>query len=94
MYGHRYTHPPYSSHGSCHQPGLAGVFGGLLGLTAATLQGGTRMVRMIVEETAWDSCHDCCAPRCDPDPCFCLRGQQSYHCYHVECRPRSHTRCC
>jgi len=82
MYGHSY-------YGGYHHPGLMGVLGGVIGLTTATLHGGVRVVRTVVEGTLWGPCyyycdrcyypyHTCCPP--------------VYHCYHIECRPRFY--CC
>jgi hypothetical protein len=78
--------PYYPCHrGPVQHAGLVGIFGGVINLTTAALQGGARIVRTVVEGTMWHAVHDGC---CEPEPRCCC---------HVECEPPvypgSH-RCC
>ncbi len=75
---HRHHHPAHP------QPvlygGLIGVFGGIIGLTTATLHGGARLVKTIVEDTLWGDCSHHGHYPCDP----CC------HHYTVECLPHTY----
>lgn len=59
-----------------------GIVGGVIGLTTATLHGGVKIVRTVVEGTLWGSCYH------DQD-CYPHHGCHSsvHHCYNIECRP-------
>ncbi len=79
---HHNHHKHYPCHPTYH-PGLMGVFGGIINLTTATLQGAAHITRTVVEGSVWHSCHadhhydhhsDCC--------------HTVHHCYHVECEPK------
>lgn len=67
-----------------YQPGLMGVFGGVINLTTAALYGGARIVRTVVEGSVWHGeyppHHDCC-------------GCHHHHVCHVQCCPETHN-CC
>ena len=89
-------HPRHDARpGFHHHSGLMGVFGGMINLTTAFLQGGATIVRTIVEGSVWHGCHPehhhfhhgCCSG------CYA----QGHHSYHVECLPHSypcHCSCC
>ncbi|GAB4379510.1 MAG: hypothetical protein Kow0042_29000 [Calditrichia bacterium] len=74
-YYHVKHHHPAPPHG-----GLLGIFGGIVGLTTATLQSGARIIRTVVEGTLWHRTH----PVYTGCGCPCHHG---YHCHHVDCCP-------
>jgi len=94
MYNPYYSHGYHHPHGAYYQPGLIGVLGGILGLTTATLQASTRIIRTVVEGTVWYGCHDCDFDCYHPDPCFCHHEPHAEHCYHIECVPPCYGHCC
>lgn len=76
-----------------HHPGLMGVFGGMINLTTAILQGGATIFRTVVEGSVWHGCH----PGHDHYHHGCWSGchMEGYHSYHVECLPHSYPcHCC
>jgi hypothetical protein len=82
MYHHHDCYMPPHPHP--YQPGLMGVFGGVINLTTAALYGGARIVRTVVEGSVWHGeyppHHDCC-------------GCHHHHVCHVHCCPETHN-CC
>lgn len=63
-------------------PGLLVLFGSTIALASATLWGGARVVKRVVEGSLWES-HGC-------DPHHCC----DQHFYRVECQPPCACRCC
>ncbi len=67
-------------------PGLVGIFGGIVNLTTTALEAGATIVRTVVEGTMWHSgpghhhWDDHC---CEPHHCCCS----------FECRPPVHHNC-
>ena len=86
MYRNLRYHP--HSHPHLPQPmphgGLLGIFGGVVGLTTASLQGGVRIIRHVVEGTLWHGDYH--------GGCGCHCGHP-HHIYHYECRPHYHGHC-
>jgi hypothetical protein len=80
-------HGPHGHAGyPVYQPGLIGVFGGIINLTVAALQGGARVVRTVVEGSVWDAYpehHDCCTHH----------HERPHGCCRVECYPPMYTGC-
>ncbi len=83
MHAHQYYY-------GCHPvpmayPGLLTLFGSSVALVSATLWGGARVVKRVVEGSLWES----------HGHCGCRGGD--CHCYWVECQPTCgcHScRCC
>lgn len=84
MNQHYYYGYPYRPYGAYHHPGLLSVFGGIMNLTIATLGGGARIIRTVVEGTVWHGCYD--------------PGGWSYpvpyHYYQIQCCPPAYWSCC
>lgn len=99
---HASHYAQYEHHGNCgcQNPGLVGVFGGILGLSTALLQGSARMARTVVEGTMWYGCHDYCDGPYHHGSSHCGQhggqhgGRHAYHYYHVDCWPGHSSRCC
>ena len=83
--------PQYSS-GPQYQPGLIHVFGGLVGLTTAALQGGARLIRTVVEGAVWEG-GGCYHPHMAHGGCCEPRHEHGCGC-RVECVPPMYTGCC
>jgi hypothetical protein len=81
MHHHHDYHTPAYTYP--HQPGLLGVFGGVINLTTAALYGGAHIVRTIVEGSVWHGEHPPHHGRCT------CHG----HACHVDCCPETHN-CC
>ena len=80
-----YYHP--HQYESCYpQPGLADLAGGVIGLAAMVLHGGSRIAHRIVNGAAWSGC---CEPyqgrRCCGHSCHAAH----HSCVYFECRPSS-----
>lgn len=79
-------YPRYGIHPVSHRhPGLMGVFGGMIDLTTAVLQGGATLVRTIVEGSVWHGCHPGYPPYYPAYWSGC--HVQGHHSYYVECVP-------
>jgi hypothetical protein len=87
---HPHPVPPYDVRG---RRGIAGLIGGAIGLTTATLNGATRVVRAVVEGAVWHgiemACPDCChlfrqggCPACSSQCCFAVACTPSHHVCH------------
>lgn len=90
---HHGFHGHYPHHyGSGHHAGLIGVFGGMINLSTASLQGGAKVVRNVVERILWHGCpdgghfeHHGCGPDCHG---------RCHHCCCAEYVPRTYPCCC
>lgn len=80
-----HSHDCHDNGCGCHagapNPGLLGVFGGIINLTTASLRGGANIIRTVVEGSVWHSHQH--------DRCGC-GGRPVCHCYHTECSPRTY----
>lgn len=86
MYTHHYPHSHAGRPVPVAYPGLLTLFGSSIALASATLWGGARVVKRVVEGSLWES-----------HPCGCSsHGCCACHCYHIECRPpcACHCHCC
>lgn len=81
MYHHDYHGPPYLHP---YQPGLMGVFGGVINLTTSVLYGGARMVRTVVEGSVWHG---------EYPPYHGSCGCRHHHGCHVRCCPETYHSC-
>jgi hypothetical protein len=80
-YHHPPYHPPYPPPRA--YPGLVDVAGGIIGLTAATLRGGARLVTTLVESTLWGVAYPGYGYGYPYGPC----DHPVYHGYRVEYVP-------
>jgi hypothetical protein len=83
-----YMHAPHGYPGyPVYQPGLIGVFGSIINLTVAALQGGARVVRTVVEGSIWESHHEHWRHDCRE------HFEHPHGCCRVECYPPMYTGC-
>lgn len=78
---HKNYYYPHRSREINH-PGIMGAFGGIINLTTATLYGGAKIVRNIVEGSVW---HGCDCGHANHGRCDCCH--RVHHKYHVKCLP-------
>jgi hypothetical protein len=86
MYGQHHPGYPYPPYAPAYNPGLVDLFGSMIGLATATIYGGARVIRTIVEGSVWCSHHDCYGDCGGCDPCC----HPMHHCYDVECLPHTY----
>ncbi len=91
MYHQYHSHSHHRPIHRRHNHGITGLFGSLIGLTTATLRGGTHIARTIVEGSVWHSGYGGCDTQCHMNSCTCHRLP---HCYHIESLPHSADHCC